>query len=84
MARRQAARTRLAGQRAPRYGDEALLTAFQYPFSVRDAREYLEKSGVQAPFTFVAIPYANHSAAWVLRDIPERRQARQWLSHVTK
>jgi acetyl esterase/lipase len=52
--------------------------------SVRDTSEYLEKTGVHAPFTFVPIPFANHSAAWVLRDIPERRQARQWLSNAIK
>ena len=52
--------------------------------NVSDFREYLEKSRVEAPFTFVPIPYVNHSAAWVLRDIPERRQARQWLLHATE
>jgi hypothetical protein len=52
--------------------------------SVREARNFIERSGVQAPFTFVPIPYANHSAAWVLRDIPERRKARAWLAHVIR
>ena len=50
--------------------------------SVREARHFIERSGVQAPFTFVPIPYANHSAAWVLRDVAERRQARAWLARV--
>jgi hypothetical protein len=39
---------------------------------------------VEAPFTFVAIPYANHNAAWVLRDIPQRKQAREWLDRVIR
>lgn len=52
--------------------------------SVGPTREYIQKAGVQAEFTFVAIPYANHSAAWVLRDIPETLQARQWLSQIIK
>lgn len=50
--------------------------------SVGEARQFIERSGVQAPFTFVPIPYANHSATWVLRDLPERRQARAWLARV--
>jgi hypothetical protein len=33
-------------------------------------------------FTLVPIPFANHSAAWVLRDIPERARAREWLRGV--
>ena len=33
-------------------------------------------------FTFVPIPYPNHSAAWVLRDLPERARARAWLREV--
>ena len=50
--------------------------------SVLAARKYIERSGVKAPFTFVPIPYANHSAAWLLRNIPERQQARDWLARV--
>ena len=46
--------------------------------------DVIERSGVEAPFTFVPIPYANHSAAWVLRDIPERLQARDWLKRVVE
>ena len=49
--------------------------------TVLEVRKYIEHSGVQAPLTFVAIPYANHSAAWVLRNIPERQQARVWLAN---
>lgn len=49
---------------------------------VEPARRFVEASGVDGSFTFVAIPYANHSAAWVLRDIPERRRARDWLRRV--
>lgn len=50
--------------------------------TVLETRKFIERSGVQAPWTFVPIPYANHSAAWVLRNIPERQQARAWLGRV--
>jgi hypothetical protein len=49
--------------------------------SVLEVRNFIERSGVSAPITFVPLPYANHSAAWVLRNIPERLQAREWLTH---
>ncbi len=52
--------------------------------SVEDTRRFLEQSGVAAPFRFVPLPYPNHTAAWVLRDIPERQQARAWLARVTQ
>jgi hypothetical protein len=52
--------------------------------TVLETREFIERSGVQAPWTFVPIPYANHSAGWVLRDLPERRQARAWLGRVVR
>ncbi len=50
--------------------------------TVVETRRFIERSGAQAPLTFVAIPYANHSATWVLRNIPERQQARAWLARV--
>lgn len=50
--------------------------------TVLETRTFIERSGVQAPWTFVPIPYANHSGAWVLHNIPERQQARAWLGRV--
>jgi len=45
-------------------------------------REYIERSGIKAPYTFATLPYPNHSAAWVLRDLPLRKEARAWLEGV--
>jgi hypothetical protein len=50
--------------------------------SVDDTRRYLAGTGVAAPFTFQALRFRNHNDAWVLRDLPERRRLRQWLSEV--
>ncbi|MBI3880766.1 MAG: hypothetical protein HY301_12000 [Verrucomicrobia bacterium] len=47
--------------------------------TVAPTREYLATTGVRAPFTFVPLPFRNHSDEWVLRDLPERRQLRAWL-----
>ena len=46
--------------------------------------DYLKGTGVAGNFTFVPIPYRNHSDEWVLRDIPERRQVRDWVKRVLK
>ena len=50
--------------------------------SVDPIRDYLGKTGVTGDFTFLTIPFRNHSDAWVLRDIPERQAARDWLQRV--
>ena len=44
----------------------------------------LTASGVPGDFTFVPIPFRNHSDAWVLCDLPERRKLREWLKRVLK
>jgi predicted esterase len=52
--------------------------------SVEDIRKYLEGSGVKGAFTFLGIRFRNHSDQWVLRDIPERKAARDWLRNAIK
>lgn len=51
--------------------------------STKGVEEYLQSTGVKGDFTFRAIPFRNHSDQWVLRDIPERKAAREWLLAVT-
>ena len=50
--------------------------------SVDGIRDYLKSTGVEAPFTFQAIRFRNHSDQWVLRDVPERAAVREWLQRV--
>jgi len=50
--------------------------------SVQPTRKYLENTGVQAPFTFVRMPFPNHTDEWVLRDIAERAKVRAWVAGV--
>lgn len=47
-----------------------------------DIEQYIAKSGVSGDYTFVPIPFANHNDRWLLRDIPERKKARDWLARV--
>lgn len=52
--------------------------------SVEDTRQYLKQTGVAAPFVFRPLEFRNHNDAWALRDIPERREVRQWLRTTLK
>jgi hypothetical protein len=45
---------------------------------------YLKDTGVQGEWTFMAMPYRNHTDAWVLRPIPERARLRAWLAEALK
>ncbi|MBI2442192.1 MAG: hypothetical protein HYV35_12580 [Lentisphaerae bacterium] len=45
-------------------------------------RSFLETSGVQAPFTFMELPFHNHCADWLLRALSEREQVRAWVQRV--
>jgi len=50
--------------------------------SVKETQDYIASTGVNAPFAFCSIPFRNHSDAWLLRDVPERRRLRRWLRQV--
>jgi len=50
--------------------------------SVDATREFLRQQAPDGNFTFLALPYPNHSDEWVLKDIPERAQVRDWLTGV--
>lgn len=52
--------------------------------STQQTEVYLKDSGISGQFTFMALPYPNHSDEWVLKDIPQRRQARQWLRNIVQ
>jgi hypothetical protein len=46
---------------------------------ISQTEAFLKQSGVSGSFTLKPVPHPNHSSAWVLRDIPERTKAREWL-----
>ena len=52
--------------------------------SIRATEAYLKDSNSQGQFTFLALPYPNHSDEWVLKEIPARTRARQWLAEQLK
>ncbi len=52
--------------------------------SIDMTRDYLTAHPTNGQFTFETLPYSNHSAEWVLRDLPLRIKAREWLHEVVK
>jgi hypothetical protein len=46
--------------------------------------KWLQSTGLTGDWTFVPMPFPNHSAAWVLRDMPERQRLREWLARVIR
>lgn len=55
-----------------------------HEISVEPTETWLRSTGVQGDWTFVPLPFQNHSDAWVLRDLPERRRLREWFERVTE
>ena len=52
--------------------------------SVEATREFIASSGMNAPYRFVTLGFPNHNHAWVLRDVPERKELRDWLARVLR
>lgn len=50
--------------------------------STQATEDFLKASQSPGRFTFMALPYPNHSDEWVLKDIPERTRAREWLQTI--
>ena len=50
--------------------------------STNETRRWLESTGVRAPFTFVDLPFHNHTDQWALRDCDTRRKVRAWLRSI--
>lgn len=55
-----------------------------HELSTRATEQFLKDSKTKGQFTFMALPYPNHSDAWVLKAIPERTRAREWLKNIVK
>jgi hypothetical protein len=50
--------------------------------STEAVEAWLRSTGVDGRWTFMPIPFRNHSPDWLLRDLPERRRLREWLAGV--
>ena len=55
--------------------------------SMHAARTYLKRArpkGDLSQFTFVSLPFPEHTDRWVLRDIPPRKELREWFWKIAK
>lgn len=52
--------------------------------STQAIEAYLRGAAPRGSFTFMMLPYPNHSSAWVRKDLPIRRQARRWLADMVR
>ncbi len=68
--------------RLRRLGDRPLFISQE--LSTRKTATAIAATGIRGEFTFVDLPYPNHSARWVLCDLPIRRAAREWLQRVLR
>ncbi len=69
-----------AAERLSRLGDRPQFISHEG--SVAEVQQYLRDR--PGDFTFLRLPYRNHTDTWVLRDIPEREQLRQWVREKIK
>jgi len=51
---------------------------------VNATQSYLKAVFPGGNFTFLPLPFANHTDTWVLRDIPERKVIREWFRNVLR
>lgn len=52
--------------------------------STQATETYLKTACPQCSFTFLSLPYPNHSSSWMLKDLPARATVRKWLAGVLK
>ncbi|OGV67890.1 MAG: hypothetical protein A2283_03175 [Lentisphaerae bacterium RIFOXYA12_FULL_48_11] len=69
-----------AVERIKRLGRKPQFISNEVPVVEKERiEEYLRRICPQGRFTFVTLPYFNHTETWVLRDIRERDLLREWL-----
>ncbi|MFT5088952.1 MAG: hypothetical protein ACI8PG_003319 [Planctomycetota bacterium] len=49
---------------------------------VQATKDYLLTACPSGQFSFLKMPFADHTDTWVLRDIPPREAVRRWFTHV--
>ncbi len=69
-----------AAKRLERLGDRPQFISHEA--SIRATRLYLKKAFRNGNFTFQRLPFSDHTDAWVLRNIPERRALRRWMAEL--
>jgi len=71
-----------AAARLKRLGKRRQLIMHELSFTA--TRDFLKQHAPSGNFAFTALPYPNHTDEWVLKAIPERDQARAWLTEMVR
>jgi hypothetical protein len=66
-----------AAIRLERLGDRPQFISYEKP--LEGTKGYLREAMPDGNFTFQALPFAEHTDVWVLRDVPERKALREWF-----
>jgi hypothetical protein len=53
-----------------------------HEISTQKAKEFLTISKVLGDFTFMDLPFPNHSDKWVLKDLEERKKVQGWFEKI--
>lgn len=69
-----------AAKRLARLGDRPQWISHEG--SVAETQKYLEQAYPDGNFSFHSLPYRNHTDSWTLRDIPIRRELREFCRQV--
>lgn len=51
--------------------------------SIDATKTYLKEACPSGNFTFLALPFADHTDQWVLHDIPERKVLQEWFENAS-
>ena len=71
-----------AARRLERLGERPQFISHEN--SVEATRGYLTEALPSGRFTFLSLPFPEHTDTWVLRDIPERKVLRDWFTNALK
>lgn len=71
-----------AAERLARLGDRPQWISHEG--SVDATRSYLQAAMPDGRFTIRALPFSNHTDTWVLRNVPLRRELREWVRQVLR
>lgn len=63
--------------RLKRLGGRPQFISYEQP--LEGTKNYLREAMPDGNFTFQVLPFAEHTDAWVLRDVPEREVLREWF-----
>ncbi|MEC9092851.1 MAG: hypothetical protein VX438_09120, partial [Planctomycetota bacterium] len=50
--------------------------------STKETRRFIDEAGVKGNFTYMDLPFANHTDQWLLKKIPQRENLREWVQEI--